>query len=90
MNLLKTSSVFPLPASLFLKHSDGKQWWSTWGWLANDQKDLTSMIIRKQEEYGSRLITFMLFNMVDPKFAVVNPFSGNPAAAMVMLSLIHI
>lgn len=83
MNLtVKSESEFPLPASLFLKA--GNQPWSTWSLLAKDQPQYVDTIINKQKQYGSRLITFMMWNMVDPSFAVENPFIGNPTAAEIM------
>ncbi len=83
MNLaVKSASEFPLPASLFLDNKGSP--WSTWSLLAKDQPQHVNEIIRKQREYGSKLITFMLWNMVDPRFAVENPFVGNPKASEIM------
>jgi hypothetical protein len=76
---LKTDDAFPLPASLFFM--DGNTPGSTWNLLARDKKGQVNTLVDKQTEYGSKLMTFMCFNMVDPSENVVNPFVGSPTVA---------
>lgn len=56
---------------------DGNKPDSTWD-LLDKKKNRVDTIIRKQTEYGSKLMTFLCFNMVEPDVNPVNPFLGNP------------
>jgi hypothetical protein len=74
---------FPLPASLFYRMKNGQPG-STWNYLARDGVGEVSQLQNKQIEYGSKAMTFMVFNMSDPQQNVVNPFIGSPTAAQVV------
>ena len=76
-------SDFPLRSSLFYKDSTGNPN-GTWDYLSKDKQPHIDELINKQVEYNSNTMTFMTYNMVDPKVGVVNPFLGNPTAAQVM------
>jgi hypothetical protein len=45
---------------------------------------INDRLVAKQIQYGSKLYTFMTFNMVDPNCGVVNPWVGNPTAAQIV------
>jgi hypothetical protein len=82
MNPLSKASSNALAASLFLKN--GNKDWCTWGLLGRDQIPYINAVISKQRQYGSQVFTAMIWNMVDPKNAVENPFIGNPSASTVI------
>ncbi len=78
MNLsLKSGDTPALPASLFMMINGGPD--STWNLLARKRKRAEAMLA-KQSEYGSKLMTFMMFNMVEPDVDPINPFLGSPTA----------
>ena len=72
---LKSSDQFPLPASLFMMNGNRPE--STWD-LFDKNRNRVDIIIRKQTEYGSKLMTFLCWNMVEPDNNPINPFIGNP------------
>jgi len=80
------NAKFPLPSSLFWKDPVGNVIRSTWDLLSQDflTSGVNDRLITKQIEYGSKLYTFMTYNMVDPSCGVVNPWVGNPTAAQIV------
>ena len=85
MNQLKSlcPSDFPLSASLFYTKANGQPR-ATWDYLARDGVGEVAQLQKKQLEYGSKAMTFIIYNMVDPNENPVNPFKGSPTAAQVM------
>jgi hypothetical protein len=76
---------FPLRTSLFWQHNGKAR--STWDYLAQDAASYNPALVAKQAEYNCNAMTSMIYNMVDPFKAVVNPFVGKPSAKAVMAGM---
>jgi len=90
MSVFKDSANgLPVPASLFYRDPDGLNGiGSTWNMLRRNNIGTRQIdtLFKKQGEYGSRGLTFLVYHASDPE-CVCNPFLGKPSASEILARL---